>query len=164
MPQAALVRFDHYAGQSSLDMPGVVPILPLRRYCAQRNGSDESFLEQIPLNLAWAISAHKAHGMTIKGPVAFDIGRRELEAGVAYVQLSRATAVEDLYLDFADVTTYDLDRWLQIGQRKARAFAERNAYCDTLRRAHDRTLAWLKRRHPRGPELICLAAEDPVEA
>ena len=63
-----------------------------------------------------------------------------------------------------DVTTYDLDRSLQIGQRNARAFAERNAFRDSLRRAHDRTLEWLKQRHPRGLELCCQAVEDPAEA
>ena len=53
-------------------MAGVVAILPQKAYCRKGKSREEAFREHVPLNLAWAISAHKAQGLTIKGKCAVD--------------------------------------------------------------------------------------------
>ena len=162
VPDAVLVKFEGYTGPSCSKTPGVVPILPLKRYCRKDDAGDEAFREQVPLNLAWAISAHKAQGLTIETEVAVDLGKRELDAGVTFVQLSRVRDVRQLYVDCEHPFSYDLDRWLEIGRRNAKTFAVRNAYLASLQSAHANTMRWLQRTHPTGVALAAEAAKDPT--
>ena len=54
--------------------------------------------EQIPLRLAWASTVHKSQGMTYTTPVYIDSSSPFFAPGMAYVALSRATKIENLYL------------------------------------------------------------------
>lgn len=52
---------------------------------------------QIPLTLAWAVTIHKAQGLTLDD-VRVDLGRGAFASGQSYVALSRATSLEGLSL------------------------------------------------------------------
>ncbi len=53
--------------------------------------------EQMPLILAWAVTIHKAQGLTLND-VRIDLGRGAFAPGQAYVALSRARTLEGLSL------------------------------------------------------------------
>ena len=53
--------------------------------------------EQMPLILAWAVTIHKAQGLTLDD-VRIDLGRGAFAPGQAYVALSRARTIEGLSL------------------------------------------------------------------
>ncbi len=61
-------------------------------------------LKQFPVRLAWAMTIHKAQGLTLPR-VHVDLGTGAFESGQAYVALSRATGFEGLTLQ------RQLDRW-----------------------------------------------------
>lgn len=52
---------------------------------------------QVPLQLAWAVTIHKAQGKTFE-KVAIDLGNRTFAHGQLYVALSRCTSLEGLTL------------------------------------------------------------------
>jgi ATP-dependent DNA helicase PIF1 len=54
-------------------------------------------IEQLPLALAWAITIHKAQGMTLDD-IRIDFGGGAFASGQAYVALSRVRTVEGLSL------------------------------------------------------------------
>ena len=56
-----------------------------------------SSFTQYPLRLAWAVTIHKAQGMTYDR-VAIDLGTGAFAHGQTYVALSRCTSLEGLYL------------------------------------------------------------------
>jgi len=53
--------------------------------------------EQIPLILAWAVTIHKAQGLTLDD-VRVDLGNGAFASGQTYVALSRARTLEGLSL------------------------------------------------------------------
>lgn len=53
--------------------------------------------EQMPLILAWAVTIHKAQGLTLED-VRIDLGRGAFASGQTYVALSRARSLEGLSL------------------------------------------------------------------
>ena len=57
----------------------------------------ESYYNQFPLRLGWAISSHKSQGMTLDH-VALDIGRGCFSAGQLYTALSRIKDLNNLSL------------------------------------------------------------------
>ena len=92
LPVAVTVLFDNYSGPTLLD--GTVPIMPLRRSWSSA-GIHCSCL-QLPLKLAWAVTIHKAQGLTLK-KVAVDIGK--FCAGLTFVAISRVRCLSDILLN-----------------------------------------------------------------
>ena len=68
LPVAVMVRFDSYSGPTLPD--GSVPITPLRR--TWFTATKQCSRLQIPLELAWAVTIHKAQGMTLR-PFQFNL-------------------------------------------------------------------------------------------
>ena len=91
LPVAVTVKFDNYTGPTLPD--GTVPITPLRR--SWFSTSQQCSRLQLPLKLAWAITIHKAQGMTIN-KVVIDVGKREFASGLTFVASSRVRRLNDL--------------------------------------------------------------------
>ena len=91
LPLCVMVRFDNYSGPTLHN--GTVPITPLRRTWSKL-GSQCSRL-QLPLKLAWAVTIHKAQGLTLEN-VVIDIGKKEFCSGLTYVACSRVRRLQDL--------------------------------------------------------------------
>ena len=83
LPTAVMVQFDSYSGPILPD--GSVPIVPIRRTWSN-SGKTCSRL-QIRLKLAWAITIHKAQGLTLN-KVVIDIGSEEFSTGFTFVACS----------------------------------------------------------------------------
>ena len=80
LPIAVTVGFDSYRGPTLSD--GTVTITPLRRTWSASGGSCSRL--QLPLKLAWAVTIHKAQGLTLD-EVVMDIGKKEFSAGLTFV-------------------------------------------------------------------------------
>ena len=91
LPIAVTVKFDAYRGPTLSD--GTVPISPLRRSWFTPAGSCSRL--QLPLKLAWAVTIHKAQGLTL-GKVVIDIDKKEFSAGLTFVACSRVHHLTDL--------------------------------------------------------------------
>ena len=77
LPLAVLVKFDNYTGPTFSNQ--TVPIVPVRRTWLSSASSCSRL--QIPLKLAWAVTIHKAQGLTLS-KVVIDIGKKEFSSGL----------------------------------------------------------------------------------
>jgi len=50
---------------------------------------------QVPLSLAWAITAHKSQGLILPKAV-IDLGKKEFAAGLSFVSISRVRSLDDI--------------------------------------------------------------------
>ena len=72
-----------------------------------------------PLKLAWAVTIHKAQGLTLN-KLCVDIGRKEFSAGLTFVAISRVRRLTDLLLNppFAFQRLKNLSKSRRIEERK----------------------------------------------
>ena len=91
LPVAVTVLFDSYTGPTLSD--GSVPIAPIRHSWSA--SSSRCSRLQLPLKLAWAVTIHKAQGLTLD-KVTIDIGKKEFSAGLTFVAVSRVRHITDL--------------------------------------------------------------------
>ena len=94
LPVSVMIHFDSYSGPTYPD--GTVPIIPIRRSWSMF-GVPCSRL-QLPLKLAWAVTIHKAQGLTLD-KVVIDIGKREFSSGLTFVACSRVRQLSDVLFD-----------------------------------------------------------------
>src|SRR2546423_297683 len=89
LPTAVFIRFEKYNGPTVTNNEGkqVVPIMPIKRNWENKKGTTCSRI-QLPICLAWAITAHKSQGLTLK-KAKIDIGNKEFAAGLTFVAISR---------------------------------------------------------------------------
>ena len=115
LPLAVMVRFDKYWGPTLHD--GSVPIVPQR--CTWMQGSSACSQLQIPLKLAWAVTIHKAQGLTLD-KVVIDIGKKEFSAGLTFVACSRVRRLSDIMFDppFAYQRVTSLSKSMRLTERK----------------------------------------------
>ena len=111
LPTAVMVRFDSYSSPTLPD--GSAPIVPIRRTWSN-SGKSCSRL-QIPLKLAWAITIHKAQGLTLN-KVVIDMGSKEFSTGLTFVACSRVRHLIDLIFqppfDYDHLTSLSKSRTL----------------------------------------------------
>ena len=100
LPVVVTVKFDGYTGPTLPD--GTVPIPPVRRTWSS-SGMQCSRL-QLPLRLAWAVTIHKAQGLTLD-KVVIDIGKKEFSSGLTFVACSRVRRLDDIL--FNQTFTYE---------------------------------------------------------
>ena len=50
----------------------------------------------IPLRLAWAWTIHKSQGQTIRNKIVLALGKKEMDHGLTYVAISRATRASNI--------------------------------------------------------------------
>ena len=96
LPKCVIVDFKGYKGPALFkDHPTYVPIVPF-----QANWIDfkQRYRNQIPLDLAFAITIHKSQGLTLERAV-IDLGKSENQSGgITFVALSRLKTFEGLWL------------------------------------------------------------------
>ena len=89
-----MAKFDTYSGPTLHD--GSVPIVPLRRTWSHHGSTCSR--QQLPLRLAWAITIHKAQGLTLD-KVVINVGKKEFYASLTFVACSRVRHLSDLAFD-----------------------------------------------------------------
>jgi ATP-dependent DNA helicase PIF1 len=103
MPTAIMVEVDDYDGPK---FPGTnyVPIFPVTRRFEykKRDCSRTNF----PLRLAYAITVHKAQGLTLK-QVVLNLERKDHSPGLSYVAISRVKKLSSIMFE----TPFDLSRF-----------------------------------------------------
>ena len=77
LPVSVMVQFDCYRGPTLPD--GTVPIAPIHHTWFTAGGLCSRL--QLPLKLAWAVTIHKAQGLTLD-KVVIDIGKKEFSCGL----------------------------------------------------------------------------------
>ena len=96
LPVSVMLRFDSYT-QAPCTLPdGTVPIVPIRDTWSV-SGAQCSRL-QLPLKLAWAVTIHKAQGLTLD-KVVIDVGEKEFTCGLIFVACSHVRTLTDLLIN-----------------------------------------------------------------
>ena len=85
-----MLSFDSYSGPTMHG--GTVPIVPIRR--SWMTGGATCSRLQFPLKLTWAVTIHKAQGLTLSKAV-IDVGSKEFCTGLTFVACSRVCSLTD---------------------------------------------------------------------
>ena len=91
LPVPVMLRFDSYPGPTLPD--GTVPIVPIRHTWSASSAQCSRL--QLPLKLAWAVTIHKAQGLTLD-KVVIDVGKKEFACGLTFIACSRVRTLTDL--------------------------------------------------------------------
>ena len=84
LPVSVMLRFDSYPGPTLPD--GTIPIVPVHHTWSASSAQCSRL--QLPLKLAWAVTIHKAQGLTLD-KVVIDVGKKEFTCGLTFVACSR---------------------------------------------------------------------------
>ena len=106
-PTALLIQFDQYTGPPFLQYDDGSEVVPILRSCREfyLNGVQCS-RTQFPITIAYAMTVHKAQGLTVTEAV-LDICRRDFSAGLTYVAVSRVRSLKGVLFEEA----FDLERF-----------------------------------------------------
>jgi len=121
LPALLLVEFDKYQGPFIRDRS--FPVLPVTSRWKEH--STDCSRKQFPLNPAYALTIHKAQGLTLDKAIV-DIGAKEAAPGMTYVASSRVRRINDLILS----RSFDFSRLAMIGRMKH--VIEREKFMATL--------------------------------
>jgi len=75
----------------------------------------------IPLRLAWAWTIHKSQGQTMRCKIVLNLGRKEMDHGLTYVAISRATKIGCIGIAGGltlERITSDLEKMKKVKDRK----------------------------------------------
>ncbi|MEE9347620.1 MAG: AAA family ATPase [Robiginitomaculum sp.] len=93
---SVMVTFDHSERTHEVESASWETIKYVWNEAAERVDAEiTGSYKQMPLNLAWAVTIHKAQGLTLED-VRVDMERGAFAAGQTYVALSRATSLDGL--------------------------------------------------------------------
>jgi ATP-dependent exoDNAse (exonuclease V) alpha subunit len=101
LPEFVIVAFDRYSGPvlSNDQQRLLVAIRPVTKRGNNRSGQSIT-RQQLPFQLAWAITIHKAQGATL-GRVVVNMGAREFSPDLTFVALSRVRSLQSIAVDFS---------------------------------------------------------------
>ena len=94
-----LVEMDQNIGFSI--SPLIPNLIPISKVSSESKIKNEYFRLQLPLDMAHCSTTHKRQGVTAKFGTVIkptDYNRTPFSRGLEYVQLSRATKLEDVFL------------------------------------------------------------------
>ncbi|KAK3931961.1 ATP-dependent DNA helicase [Frankliniella fusca] len=94
-PCVILCDFPLYTGPAFIPGTKIVPIRPMLKSFALKEEKCTRY--QFPITLCYAMSIHKAQGMTLD-KVVVNIGDKEFALGLAYVGLTRARCLNDIII------------------------------------------------------------------
>ncbi|KAJ6512812.1 hypothetical protein C8R45DRAFT_812587, partial [Mycena sanguinolenta] len=109
LPLAVLVSCPTYTGPTRWhteprpnfpDGVPIVPIPPIKNSFEHGSSSPPRLVLSAspgPLRLAWAVTAHKSQGLTLK-KVKLGLGKREFACGLTFVGLSRVKTIDSLMI------------------------------------------------------------------
>ena len=91
LPVSVNVFFPKYSGTTLPNL--TVPICPITRSWTRADG--QCSRRQIPLRLSWAVTIHKAQGMTLD-KACICLGEKDFATGISFVAMSRVRKLEDI--------------------------------------------------------------------
>ena len=100
LPYSIIIKFNDYTGVpffSGVGQEKWVPVLASEYKWGEENMSTH-FRKQFSLSLSWALTVWKSQGLTIKGLLAYFLGKEVKEHGLTYVAFSRILAIEQLFV------------------------------------------------------------------